>query len=249
MCILNGIESRITLLENTNILLEKLVMEYFKVCFSNLNEYELRPLSDFGKIICGKTPPKETKPHFFGGSFPFIKISDLRQNCVYVTHTAESLSCAGAAIQKEKQIPAHAICVSCIGTIGLVFLTANICYTNQQINTVIPYQDYQGYYLYCYLKMLRPQLEELSTGGSIVLNLNTAGFSQLPIPGPSQLHLKMFYRFVHSIFQRIHLNSNYINHLMIARNLYQNQIRAFLPPAGEIRNSKSEIRNEKQIQN
>jgi type I restriction enzyme S subunit len=86
--------------------------------------------------------------NYFGGPFPFIKISDLKQDCMYVTHTAESLSYEGAAIQKEKQIPADSICVSCIGTIGLVSLTSTICYTNQQINAVIPHDDYQRYIIF-----------------------------------------------------------------------------------------------------
>jgi type I restriction enzyme S subunit len=219
--ILNTIENKINLMENTNAILEKIIMECFKRFFSNLDEHERRPLSEFGKIVCGKTPTKERSYNYFGGPFPFIKISDLKQNCIYVIHTADSLSYEGAAIQKEKQIPADSICVSCIGTIGLVSLTPNICYTNQQINTVIPHHDYQRYYLYCYLKMMRSQLEELSTGGSILLNLNKAGFSRLPIPGPPQSQLKIFYGFVHSIFKRIYLNSYYIDSLIMARDLYQ----------------------------
>jgi hypothetical protein len=99
-----------------------------------------------------------------------------------------------------------------------------ICYTNQQINAVIPHDAYQRYNLYCYLKVMRPQLEELSTGDSILLNLDTAGFSRLLIPGPPQSQLKIFYGVVHSIFKRIHLNSCYINHLIMARNFLQKRI-------------------------
>ena len=37
----------------------------------------------------------------------------------------------------NKTIPAGSLCVSCIGTIGVVSITTQDCQTNQQINSVV----------------------------------------------------------------------------------------------------------------
>lgn len=214
--LLNAIETRIHLLERAGDIMEQVIMNYFERFFGNPGGYVLKPLTTFGKIVCGKTPPKEAS-FYFGGSVPFIKIPDLRGR-VYVTSTADSLSYEGAATQSSKQIPPNSICVSCIATVGLVAFTSTWCHTNQQINSIIPQHYWQRYYLYCYLKTVGPQLEALSTGGSTTLNLNTGRFSQLPIPQPPQSLLETFYRTVHPFFQRILLNARHVERLIILRD-------------------------------
>lgn len=59
--------------------------------------------SDFGNIICGKTPSK-ANDNFFGGQIPFIKIPDM-YNSVFITNTEDSLSEEGAQSQRNKFIP------------------------------------------------------------------------------------------------------------------------------------------------
>jgi type I restriction enzyme S subunit len=131
----------------------------------------------------------------------------------------DSLTELGAAFQPAKQIPPNAICVSCIATVGLVALTTTWCHSNQQINTIIPNQYWQRYYLYCYLKTAAPQLKVLSTGGSTTLNLNTGRFSQLLIPQPPQSALEKFYKMVHPFFQGIFLKAQHVKRLTLSRNL------------------------------
>lgn len=214
--LLNAVDSKIQLLEYFSVLLLETVMILFREWFMGSDEQKLQPLSDFGKIVCGKTPSKE-KNHYFGGPVPFIKIPDLR-NHVYITHTSDSLSYEGAATQLRKQIPPNSICVSCIATVGLVAFTAAWSHTNQQINSIIPHHHWNRYYLYCYLKTMGPQMEALSTGGSTTLNLNTGRFSRLPIPQPPQSLLEKFYRVVYPFFQRILLNTRHVERLIILRD-------------------------------
>jgi len=214
--LLNTVETKIHLLEHSSLLLEQAAMNFFREWFPGSGEQKPQPLAAFGKVVCGKTPPKE-KSHYFGGPVPFIKIPDLRRR-VYITHTVDSLSHEGAATQPRKQIPPNSICVSCIATVGLVAFTASWCHTNQQINSIIPHHHWNRYYLYCYLKTMGPRLEALSTGGSTTLNLNTGRFSRLPIPRPPQALLDKFYRVVHPFFQRILLNTRHVERLIILRD-------------------------------
>lgn len=211
--LLNALENRIQLLERSDNILEQAVMNRFQQFFNRPHKWALQSLDNFGRVVCGKTPPKFVN-RFFGGPIPFIKIPDLRRR-VYITHTMDSLTYEGVATQPGKQIPPNSICVSCIATVGLVGLTTSWCHTNQQINSIIPHHHWNRYYLYCYFKKLGPQLEALSTGGSTTLNLNTGRFSRLPIPQPPLPLLKKFYRAVHPFFQRILLNARHAEHLNI----------------------------------
>lgn len=214
--LLNVVETKIHLLEHSSVVLEQAAMNLFRQWFTCSCEQKPQPLVAFGKIVCGKTPPKEVS-YYFGGPVPFIKIPDLRRR-VYLTRTVDSLSYEGAATQPRKQIPPNSICVSCIATVGMVAFTATWCHTNQQINSIIPHHHWNRYYLYCYLKTMGPQLEALSTGGSTTLNLNTGRFSRLPIPQPPQSLLEKFYRVVHPFFQRILLNTRHVERLIILRD-------------------------------
>jgi type I restriction enzyme S subunit len=202
--ILTAVETKILILEHIDEMLERMVMCIFQYWFTPYRQQPSKPLSAFGKIVCGKTPSKK-EHNYFGGPLPFIKIPDLRGQ-VYITHTGDSLSSEGAATQPSKQIPPNSICVSCIAVIGLTALTSAWCHTNQQINSIIPHHHWNRYYLYCYLKTIGPELEALSAGGTMTLNINTRLFSRLQIPGAPQAMLEKFYQAVHPIFNRILLN-------------------------------------------
>ncbi|WP_152205293.1 restriction endonuclease subunit S [Marinobacter changyiensis] len=65
--------------------------------------WEVTPISDFGKVVCGKTPSKQ-KPELYGGYGPFIKIPDMHGNML-ATKTSDHLSAVEPAFQSKKAIP------------------------------------------------------------------------------------------------------------------------------------------------
>src|SRR5690606_40285624 len=131
--------------------LEQMAETLFRQWFveNSNSDWEERPLSDFGQIICGKTPSKK-KSEYFEGEYPFIKIPDMHGN-TFVFETQDSLSEKGFLSQKKKALPAKSISVSCIATVGLVTMNAFPSQTNQQINSIISEEKYR-YYLYCEMK-------------------------------------------------------------------------------------------------
>ena len=114
--ILSALDDKIDLLHRQNETLEALASTLFRQWFIEEAEddWEERPLSFFGEIVCGKTPSK-TNPKFFGGDIPFIKIPDMHGN-VFVFNTIDTLSESGMNTQINKTLPAKSICVSCIAT-------------------------------------------------------------------------------------------------------------------------------------
>ena len=172
--------------------------------------WKILPLSSLGSIICGKTPSKSNKD-FYDGNIPFIKIPDMH-NKIFVSNSEDHLSDLGMNSQRNKTIPPYSILVSCIATVGLVCINTKVCQTNQQINTLIPYEDSYRIYLFLFLKSLREQLITLGSGGTTTLNVNTSQFSNLKIIVPDTKSLKAFSSIAESLFQRINNNcdTNYM---------------------------------------
>ncbi|KQH85674.1 restriction endonuclease subunit S, partial [Vibrio fluvialis] len=99
--------------------------------------WDIATIKDFGSVVCGKTPSKKNAD-FYGGDVPFIKIPDTHGK-VFITETTDTLTQAGDESQPKKRIPENSICVSCIATVGQVFITTKPSHTNQQINSVVPH--------------------------------------------------------------------------------------------------------------
>ncbi|HPJ64798.1 MAG TPA: restriction endonuclease subunit S [Flexilinea sp.] len=224
--ILSALDDKIELNRQTNATLEAIAQAIFKEWFVDFNfpgatgelvESELGMIpkgwrvgniEDFGDIVCGKTPSK-TNENFFGGNIPFIKIPDMH-NSVYIVETSDTLTYEGAMSQKNKFLPPNSIIVSCIATIGLVSLTAEISQTNQQINAIIPKRDNLTQYIYFTARNLKNQLIEMGSGGSTTLNVNTANFSNIKCVIPSEFTLSSFDFLVKPLFEKILANQKEI---------------------------------------
>lgn len=163
--------------------------------------WSVKKISDFGKVICGKTPSKD-KDEYFNGDTPFIKIPDMHGS-IYITETTDSLTNTGANSQPSKYLPKNSICVSCIATVGLVSLTSKQSQTNQQINGLIPNEEYYKEYLFFTLKNKYDFLNNLASGGSATLNMNTQTFSNIEIFKPNKELLLLFHENLNPIFEKV----------------------------------------------
>ncbi|WP_158008569.1 restriction endonuclease subunit S [Methanohalophilus portucalensis] len=168
--------------------------------------WEVKELKNFGNIICGKTPSKKIHDYYEDGTISFIKIPDMR-NKIFPIDTEDKLSKKGAEAIYKKKVPANSVCVSCIATVGLVCLTNEEAYTNQQINSIIPVSSVSPYYLYFAMKELYEKLHLWASGGSATLNLNTKQFSGIKIVMPPADVMVKFDDQNDSIFKKILCNS------------------------------------------
>lgn len=163
--------------------------------------WEINHISQFGSVVCGKTPSK-ANPEFFGIGIPFIKIPDMH-NSVYVINPSDQLSALGAASQAKKTIPAGSICVSCIATVGKVVITHELSQTNQQINTIVPNFSEYTVYLYFQMREKEKEFHDLASGGSATLNMNTSTFSKVSVLMPNFEILAKFSSFTAPLFSDI----------------------------------------------
>jgi type I restriction enzyme S subunit len=173
-------------------------------------------ISDLGTVITGKTPStKETNN--YGGNIPFVKTPDMHGN-VFILETEAYLTEKGANTQAGKYLPAGALLVSCIGTVGVVSFISKLCQFNQQINAVITSSDYLRYYCYFAFKGLKPRLEAIG-GGSTMANVSKGKFESLDLIRPASSLLRDFHEFCDPCFNQIRVLSEQNNRLRAARDL------------------------------
>ena len=142
-------------------------------------------INDLAKeIICGKTPSTKV-PEYYGKDIPFITIPDMH-GCVYNVKTERYLSFEGAASQANKTLPPNTICVSCIGTAGLVTLVSEESQTNQQINSIIPNKDKYTYYIFLLMLNLSDIINKIGQSGSTFVNLNKTQFGKISAVVPDE---------------------------------------------------------------
>lgn len=153
------------------------------------------------EIICGKTPSTKV-PEYYGSDIPFITIPDMHDN-IYAVTTERYLSAYGAESQHKKTLPSNSICVSCIGTAGLVTLTSQKSQTNQQINSIIPKENYSPYYIYLLMQTLSGIINKLGQSGSTIVNLNKAQFGKISVTIPSIAVMKSFDEIVGPMFAAV----------------------------------------------
>lgn len=178
--------------------------------------WKSRAVSDFGEIITGKTP-STANSSYYGGNIPFVKIPDMH-NRVYPITTEVCLSKEGAETQKNKYIPRNSIMVSCIATVGLVNITVAECQTNQQINSVVLYDEKNLYFLYFTLKQMKAHLDGVGSNGATMTNVNKAKFGKIEVLCPTEKLRKDFYNWCEPVFQKIENLSKNIIMLQQARD-------------------------------
>ena len=228
--VLSSLDDKINLLHRENQTLESLAQTLFRQWFVEeaKEEWEEKPLSYFGDIICGKTPSKSNLK-YFDGNVPFIKIPDMHGN-TFIFKTTDTLSELGKESQKNKTLPPRSICVSCIATVGLVSMNIIESQTNQQINSTIPNKDIYRYFLYLFMQSSYDLLHAMASGGTATLNLNTGDFSKMEILKPDDETLQKFHQIVEPTFDKIFINSKQIQ---ILENLRDTILPKLL--SGEIR--------------
>lgn len=190
--------------------------EYVKVVDGVPEGWSRKQIFELGKIITGKTP-NTSKQEYYGGSIPFVKIPDMH-NCIYTISTESTLTKLGADKQKNNYIPENSIMVSCIGTVGLVNISSELCQTNQQINSIVLKNREDVYYLFFSMKMLKTLLDGVGSNGATMINVNKSKFSSIEILYPNAILQNKYFSIAKPYFRKIYYLSKQISFLREARD-------------------------------
>ena len=162
--------------------------------------WEKKKIKEIGDVITGKTP-KTSNPNYYGGKIPFITIPDMHKSVFPTSSTY--LTTEGADSQKGKYIPANSILVSCIGTAGITCISKECCQTNQQINSIVLFDQEQVYYVYLCMSRLKEYLNNIGSNGATMTNVNKKKFEEIELLVPDTKVNGSFYTSCKTLFGQI----------------------------------------------
>ena len=165
------------------------------------SEWQTVRVCELGRVVTGKTPSTKDTENF-GGTFPFITIPDLGESR-FVISTERTLSDKGARLVRSAALPAGAVLMSCIATVGKRGITTQQSFTNQQINAVICGDDVHSQFLYYAFSELARDLDSSGSGGSVYTNVSKSRFENMSLRIPALDEQVLIADFLGSLDDRI----------------------------------------------
>lgn len=181
-------------------------------------------LGDFGTVVTGKTPSSEN-PEDFGNDIQFMTPADFHSYTKYINETERKLSDIGLERLKSKIIPQEQILVTCIGSdMGKVAVNADICISNQQINSIKLNDNHDMDFLYYYLTSKREEIRAHAAGSSTMLMLNKDQFEKFEALIPTKDIICTFARNIYPINNYIKSLSRETSHLRTLLSLLTSKL-------------------------
>lgn len=215
--ILSDLDDKINMNNKIAKNLEEVAQTIFKEWFiKDKNKLHPKQIKDLGRVVTGKTPSTKDLLNF-GSDFPFVTIPDMVNT--FVLKTERYLSQKSADKMKKMFLPVGSVCVSCIATVGLVSITTEESISNQQINSIIPNEEYYTYFLYQFFKTNKELLQAYGAAGSTTLIVNKTQFESMDIHVPDDLIMKKFHRLVEPVYKKLLAISKENQKLVALRDL------------------------------
>ena len=143
-------------------------------------DWEVKRIGDFGKVITGNTPPTEDDTNY-GNTYKFVSPADISDG-KYIEITEKHLSEKGFSI--SRQMPKGTVLFTCIGsTIGKCAIANESLTSNQQINAIICNLKHSGEFLYYELSHRSNRIKRIA-GEQAVPIINKSTFENYKVLCP-----------------------------------------------------------------
>ena len=143
-------------------------------------DWEQRKVSEIGNIITGSTPKTSISDNY-GGEFLFVSPADIQGNR-YVDETITTLTKKGFD-QGRKIREGASLFVSIGSTIGKVAQTSQESTTNQQINAVEPYDNFDDDFIFTLLENISGSIKSIASNQAVpIVNKTTFGETEIQVP-------------------------------------------------------------------
>lgn len=143
-------------------------------------DWEVKKLGEVGNIVTGGTPSTVIK-EFWGGDIPWITPTDISIN-KNIFSGERSITELGH--KQLRQLPENSLLVTCIASIGKNAILRKRGGCNQQINAIVPNENFNVDYLY-YLLELNKSVLQGKAGVTATPILSKAEFSLIEFSFPS----------------------------------------------------------------
>lgn len=152
----------------------------FPEFIGNWKQYKI---SEVGNIVTGSTP-KTSISENYGGDFLFVSPADIQGNR-YIDKTITTLTKKGFD-QGRKIREKASLFVSIGSTIGKVAQTRQELTTNQQINAVEPYNNFDDDFIFTSLENVAANIKAIASNQAVPI-VNKTTFGNVEIRVPSEL--------------------------------------------------------------
>ena len=134
-------------------------------------------LKEISKVVTGNTPPTNIS-EYYNGKYLFVSPIDLGKT-KYINSTEKTLTELG--FSKTRAVPKGSILFTCIGsTIGKIGVSSISLATNQQINSIVPFEGISNEFMYYQLNFCSNQIR-LMAGEQAVPLINKSSFEEVEI--------------------------------------------------------------------
>ena len=179
--------------------------------------WDIARVDSLGKVVTGKTPSTAISRYYYG-QYPFIKTPDMHGN-MFISETDETLSDDGIRSQPSQTIPENSLCVSCIGTGGIVSIATKTSQTNQQINSVCLKRPEDLEWGYFVLRSLKETIRFFGSTGTTMTNLSKGKFSGIKFFSPPIELRDKFHMIMEPVFSEIQTLASANSNLTQTRDL------------------------------
>ena len=162
-------------------------------------KWEEKRLGELGDIVTGKTP-STTDLDLWNGEIQFVTPTDINNN-KYQFSTQRTIK----EVNSTRLLPAKSIMFTCIASIGKMSLSIKPCITNQQINSVVPYEGFDNEFVYYSLLKISEYIKSTQSTTTMPI-INKTEFSKFKINVPSEFEeQKMIANYLSRIDNKIEI--------------------------------------------
>ena len=195
--------------------------------------WEYKKLKEVGRTQTGTTPSKSIKS-FYGGEIPFIRPAELDIDGNGSIEYNSELKLTSEGALKSRTIKANSTLMCCIGSVGKTGYTIKDVTCNQQINTITPYDGYNGKFVYYALLAPSFQKEVIKIANSAKATLaiiSKGKWEEMYILVPPLSEQQSIVDYLDSAFAKIDAMKAYAEKaLNEAKALFQASLKEILEP-------------------
>ena len=161
-------------------------------------DWESKKLKQLGVIVTGSTPTTNETDNYDDGGLMWITPSDITS--LITTKSAKRLSVKGQ--KKARIVPPNTLLITCIASIGKNTLVLEKSSFNQQINALIPYEQYNAYFLLTHSYFWSEIMKNYAAAGMMQI-VNKNDFSNLSFLFPEKEEQTAIGNFFQKLDQQI----------------------------------------------
>ncbi|WP_188050347.1 restriction endonuclease subunit S [Flavobacterium sp. GP15] len=204
---LTEVDKKLTALKQKKILLEQYKKGVMQQIFTqqlrfkddngnDFPDWEEKKLGEIGNIITGKTP-STTNLDLWDGEIQFVTPTDIDDSKYQYTSVRTVKK-----TDKLKILPPKSIMFTCIASIGKMSISIYPSITNQQINSIIPFEYYDNEFIYYSLLNITDFIKSTPSSSTLPL-INKTEFSKFIIQIPSIEEQTKIANFLSAIDEKI----------------------------------------------